>query len=104
MAIAANSVANEAVATVNKPKVSVTGADLTEMAAWEEAVETEGLSLFGTSRWSCATGDAGTDVCVPVAEADGIRERDVFSCAYGTGGPIVSAVSQDDTTLYCRRI
>ncbi|MEO1539734.1 MAG: hypothetical protein AAFU59_05085 [Pseudomonadota bacterium] len=110
LAIAANTVANEAISTVSKPTVSVTGADLTDLATWDETYPIRALSVAGGEDWTCAAGEAGTDVCVPEEDMPSDEEdlaftpTALFSCSYGTGGPITSAVAQDETTLYCKQV
>ena len=103
--MAANLAAAEAFTSSTNPEVEVTGADLYQMARWDERFDENIPMIFGRTDWTCARGQPGTKICVPTEEATeaNVTREAIFGCEYGTGGMVSNAVAGNTTTLFCIR-
>lgn len=103
--MAANLAASEAFTSGMNPEVELTGIEVYQMAKWDERVDEDIPMIFGRTDWSCARGQPGTKICVPIEEATeaNVTEEAIFGCSYGTGGMVSNAVAGNTTTLFCIR-
>lgn len=89
-------------------KVTLTGAEIVRMADWNNRYNKEvNFALPGVSRgeYTCAR-QSGTELCVVSEQAtrSNISPKTTFECHLGRGGPFTNLITNDSSTLYCRRI
>ena len=104
--MAANLAAAEAFTAAANPELAISGADLAQIANWEQEAKRTTVTIFGRDDWLCALREDGGTVCVPPDDVTAISSEtsSVFACQTGQGGMVANIMDKKNlTTLFCKR-